>query len=176
MSAKANLLTRESVQPDTAQKYILVSCTGNLFRSPMAAAFIQRLLDRANLKEQIIVSSAGLRALADREAPHMVTEHMLSAYDLDLSEHRTRPLTPGLFQRADLILVMEQAQLMRLAQQYPRQTCKLRLISELGGSANDIKDVGDDPSADVPFLAEQLHRLIEPNLNTLLGWLKITLE
>lgn len=161
------------IRLDPVQKHILVVCTGNLFRSPMAAAFLERRLVLAVPTEQIKVSSAGLNARAGQEAPDFVIGHLKSVYHLDLSAHRCRPLTPALFQSADLILAMEQAQLMRLAQQYPRQTRKLHLISELAGRVADVRDVGLDPRADVPLLAVQLSDLIELGLDTLLFWLNI---
>jgi protein-tyrosine-phosphatase len=154
-------------------KNVLVVCTGNLFRSPMAAAFIHRTLEQDALEDNIFVTSAGLEAVPGIKAPESVISTMLSEYKIDLTGHITRPVTAELFQRADLILVMEQAQAMRLAQQYPRYTRKLKLFSELVGEVYNIEDPAQNPNVQITVLAKQLDILAHQGLVTLLRWLKL---
>ncbi len=158
---------------NTVEKNVLVVCTGNLFRSPLAAAFIQRALEQDHLRDRVLVTSAGLDATAGSKAPDSLLEVVSSKYQIDLSKHQARPITPELFQRADLVLAMEQQQIMRLAQQYPRQSRKLRLISELSGKIYNISDPAIDSDAELPKLATQLYELIQSGLITLLCWLEL---
>lgn len=84
---------------------ILMVCTGNTCRSPLAEAMLRaRLADRPRLAD-ISVSSAGTSAWAGTPASE---GSYLVALErgLDLSAHRAVALTPELVERADLILTM----------------------------------------------------------------------
>ncbi len=151
-------------------KSVLVVCSGNLFRSPIAAEFLRQALVRAGLQEQIVVSSAGLDCHPGWVVPPVVASELLAHYGIDVLGHRSWPLSPELYRQADVVLVMEQAQLMRLAGQYPRQTCKLHHIAELAHQMNDIPDPSNAPVKLTLQVAGQLHWLIETGLSTLLHW------
>jgi protein-tyrosine-phosphatase len=81
---------------------ILLLCTGNTCRSPMAAALLGRRLDAAGVKAG--VSSAGL--LFDGKP---ATDHGLKVMahrGLDTSGHRSRRLRPDLVAGADIVIGM----------------------------------------------------------------------
>jgi protein-tyrosine phosphatase len=162
--------------PGTAQKTILVVCAGNICRSPIAGAFINLSLEQARLRERVTVISAGLNVKPGQAPPGFVVNEIKLAYGLDLAGHRSQPVTPDLFQRVDLVLVMEQAQLVRLAQQYPRQTRKLRMLSELSGRVFDIRDALLDENIEIGEMAGQINNLVTNNFATLLGWLNLKPE
>jgi protein-tyrosine-phosphatase len=83
---------------------VLFVCTGNICRSPMAAAITRRLLDQRGV-QGVDVASAGTAAwdgAPASEGAYLVTlEH-----GLDVSAHRARPLTTDLVAGADLVLGM----------------------------------------------------------------------
>lgn len=87
---------------------ILIVCSGNTCRSPMAAAILRDLLSRAG-KGDIEVSSAGAAAYpgmgASPEAVRVMREQGLC-----LAGHRSRLLTPDMVAEADLILTMDRGQ------------------------------------------------------------------
>ena len=85
-------------------KSILLVCTGNICRSPLAASLLQRALgERAT--EGITVSSAGTGAWDG--APVSEGAYLVGLErGLDLSGHRARLLTRELVEQADLILTM----------------------------------------------------------------------
>ncbi len=88
----------------TTTKRILLVCTGNICRSPLAAALLERgLAERAI--EGISISSAGTGAWDG--APVSEGAYLVGLErGLDLSGHRARLLTRELVEEADLILTM----------------------------------------------------------------------
>ena len=91
---------------------ILVLCTGNICRSPYAAAY---------LKEQVpglVVASAGLGALVGHGADR-TGQQLALARGIDLSDHEARQVNRRLLSEADLVLVMEDAHLKTLFDKYP---------------------------------------------------------
>lgn len=86
---------------------ILVVCTGNICRSPMAEILLRRHLLQAG--RRVEVRSAGVGALVDHPADQPARERM-KARGLDLEPHRARQFDSELARWADLILVMERAQ------------------------------------------------------------------
>ncbi|MCK9903291.1 protein tyrosine phosphatase [Frankia sp. Cpl3] len=106
---------------------ILVICTGNICRSPMAerlaATRLNRLATLASRAEQgesaVIVSSAGTRALVgDPMDPHAAT--VLAERRVVGAGFRARQVTPAMVAEADLILCMTRAHRADVVAQTPR--------------------------------------------------------
>ncbi len=88
----------------TRTKQILLVCTGNICRSPLGAALLQRALAERGI-EGIDASSAGTGAWDG--APVSEGAYLVGLErGLDLSAHRARLLTRELVEEADLILTM----------------------------------------------------------------------
>jgi protein arginine phosphatase len=87
--------------------HVLFVCTGNICRSPMAAAIARDLLARAG-RTDVVVSSAGAYALVGEGA---TDDAMATAeeHGLNLDEHRARQLTAELVADADLVVGMQRA-------------------------------------------------------------------
>ena len=82
---------------------VLVVCTGNICRSPMAEAM---LADRVRARRlDVHVSSAGL--LTDHEPAHPSARDTLARLGLDLSLHRSRLIDAEIVGQSDLIIGME---------------------------------------------------------------------
>jgi protein arginine phosphatase len=85
-------------------KTILFVCTGNICRSPLAAALLQRALAERGA-QGIDVSSAGTGAWDG--APVSEGAYLVGLEQgLDLSAHRARLLTHDLVEHSDVILTM----------------------------------------------------------------------
>lgn len=87
---------------------ILIVCTGNICRSPVAEQLFQQQLGDST-SSTVRVSSAGIGALLNQPADATVQAMMLER-GIDLSGHRARQLTTEQLRQADLVLVMEKHQ------------------------------------------------------------------
>ena len=81
---------------------VVFVCTGNTCRSPMAEALMRAELVKRGVSA--VVTSAGLAATGDPAADHAVT--VMEECGLNLTRHRSRPLTRALADAADHIVVM----------------------------------------------------------------------
>ena len=111
---------------------ILVICTGNLCRSPVA----ERLL--AQLYPRITVHSAGLNAYEDMLADSVMID-LAEEKGMVLTDHRSKKFTPEKALAYDLILVMEAKHAEVINQQYPQLSGKCHLLTHWNGGA-DIPD------------------------------------
>ncbi|HEX2095248.1 MAG TPA: low molecular weight protein arginine phosphatase [Longimicrobiaceae bacterium] len=90
--------------PRTTTFNLVFVCTGNTCRSPLAEALARRELERRDWRH-VQVASAGIAAV-DGSPPSRNAAEVARRHGLDLSSHRSRPLTPGLLEWADLVLAM----------------------------------------------------------------------
>ncbi len=86
--------------------HILVVCTGNICRSPMAQGMLRHFMP-GSFKEIVTVSSAGTEALHGNQ-PSVNAIQAMKHYGIDISAHRARGLNRSMVAGADLILAMEQ--------------------------------------------------------------------
>lgn len=91
---------------------LLFVCTGNTCRSPIAEAAARAELAKRGWSH-VQVRSAGVSAATDSPASeHAVT--VLAEQGIDLSAHRSRPLTRELVEWADLVLAMSPSHVLAL--------------------------------------------------------------
>lgn len=118
---------------------ILLVCTANRCRSPLAAATLQRLLAGGDGAGGIRVESAGTWAVAGLPATPEAVEAGRAA-GLDLSGHRARSVADLALDSYDLILTMEAGQREALRVEQPRHADRVQLIAEMAGESFDITD------------------------------------
>ena len=124
--------------------HILVICSGNTCRSPLAAAMLSSRLAAEPALQHHTVSSAGTSAWDG--SPASEGSYLVALErDLDLSTHRARMLTTDQIQRADLILTMTAAHASRVADL--GGASKVATLSEYAGL--DQGDVSDPYGGDV---------------------------
>lgn len=91
---------------------ILLVCTGNTCRSPLAEVLLKRALKEAGLAE-VMVSSAGTGALVGEPASE--GSYLVALENgLDLAAHRARVVTREMLSTTDLALTMSRGHLRKL--------------------------------------------------------------
>ena len=111
-------------------KKILLVCTGNTCRSPMAAGLLRKLLDESGAPaSEIQVSSAGIYALPGFPASPEAVE-VMRQFGVDLSSHQSRNLQKEELLASDLILTMTSAQKDQIAKAFPEFKDKLFVLRE----------------------------------------------
>ena len=120
-------------------KTILIACTANICRSPMAAAIMRRRIADLSLENEIEVLSAGVWAEDGHGAsPNAIVT--LAGRGMDLTGHRSQLLTPALLGEADIVLVMEEAHRRSLFYLAPQHFGPYFLLTEMSGGHADIAD------------------------------------
>lgn len=147
---------------------VLVVCTGNVCRSPMAAAILRRRLAERGAAG-IEVSSAGTAPWDG--APASEGSYLISLeHGLDLSDHRARPLTTDLVDGADLVLGMSPPHVERAVQM--GGAGKAHLLGAYAGEPEDAAEVADPfggEMEDYRVTYDRLVTLIEAALPRLLA-------
>lgn len=124
---------------DGGAKQLLVVCTGNICRSPMAAGIIRKRLMQKELSNKIHVRSAGVMAEDGRPASQFAIE-LLGIQGIALGQHSAHRLRVEDIDAATLILVMEESQRRSIFYLSPSNLHKVVLLSELANEHEDIFD------------------------------------
>ncbi len=150
---------------------VLVVCTGNVCRSPMASALLAAQAAKAGDSKLYNFSSAGTWALEGQPASANA-QVVMQRRGLSLSAHRGRMVTRALVDESDLILVMTLNHRDSLCAEFPHARRKIHLLSELVGLQYDISDPYGSAVEEYEICAAGLVQLVEkgyPRLADLLA-------
>ena len=118
-------------------------CLGNICRSPMAEVVMRSLVDQAGLTERVEVASAGTGDWHVGERADPRTVQILADRGYDGSAHRARQFEPDWFDRYDLVVALDAANLADLRRMAPPdRRDEVRLLRSYDASAGtDVADL-----------------------------------
>lgn len=138
---------------------VLLVCTGNTCRSPMAEALLRHLWQEAAPGWSLSAGSAGTAAVDGVPAtPHAISA--LRARGLDLTAHRSRPVSPQTLAGVDLILTMTGRHKSQILMFWPHLSDRVYTIAEYAGSGQDVPDPFGGTLADYDQTAATLEDLL----------------
>ncbi len=138
-------------------KKVLVVCTGNSCRSPMAAGWLRQKLAGKGWTAESAGVAAWNGATASAEAIAVMRE-----LGIDISGHRSRALTKELVDGADVILAMTNEHRREIARRFPEAADKTHLLHAFG--LGKIRDVADPIG-----LPEDVYRHVRDEMIAALG-------
>jgi protein-tyrosine-phosphatase len=157
--------------PDGKYQVMFV-CTGNLCRSPMAEGLL-KLKVTGLLKKRLRVISAGTHALEGM--PSTMRGQMAAArFGVDLSHHRSQPVTPWLIGHSDLILAMDSSHVEALHRLDPQADVRVFLLKEYGLPADHPGGIlfVDDPMPGDDFTYTRVYQDLDEEINRLIPLLQ----
>ena len=129
---------------ETAFNVVMV-CSGNTCRSPMAEGILRREWDRATSEAGFTARlnewSRGTAAVPGlRATPEAVSA--VSRMGIDISGHLSQPVSEEDVAGADLVVAMTGAHKVALQRKFPRMTAKVRTLAEVseGAVVGDVDD------------------------------------
>ena len=118
------------------EKRVLVVCTGNTCRSPMAEGWLKQKLSGKGWR----VESAGVAAWGGEPASPEAVEAMRGV-GIDISGHRSQALSNSLVGGANYILAMTEGHRREVVRRWPEAGAKTFLVHDFG--LGESRDVGD---------------------------------
>ncbi len=149
---------------------VLFVCTGNVCRSPMAAALFNAHARRVGEDQLYQAESAGTWALENQPASgHAIT--VMAQRGIDTSAHRGRTVTREMLASAAAVIMMARSHYEALASEFPAFRRKMHVMSELKGHSFDIDDPYGGTLEEYAMCAHELEELIESGYEKIKSWL-----
>jgi protein-tyrosine phosphatase len=143
---------------DFAKPLIVLVCTGNTCRSPMAEGLLKkRLQDAGGEWAGVNVISAGVAASEGALASPQAVD-VMEAGGIDISCHESRPLSDAIMHRADIVLTMTRGHRAAIVAAWPDMAERVHTLRPDGG------DIADPVGGSVEVY-EQCAKQIEDSLD-----------
>ena len=132
---------------------ILVVCTGNISRSPLAEVLLQ-----SKLPGKTVLSAGTMAMVGDGADPLSIA--VAADAGLDLSRHRAQQLTQPLLQTSDLVLTLDRSHGDWIHRRYPQYRGKVHALGRWRQN-EDVPDPYREPRSVFDRVYEQMQGHVE---------------
>lgn len=140
---------------------ILLVCTANICRSPVAEALLREYLQNMGLEWD--VNSAGTWAEPGQSASAFGVE-LMAEQGLDISRHTSKGVDGPLLSESDLVLCMESGHAEALRAEFPCFAHKIYMLTEMSDRRYSVPDPYGGPRKAYERMVGELTGLIETGL------------
>lgn len=126
----------EEIKQSYFMPQILMVCTANICRSPIAHYYLEKRLMETGMHYR--VSSAGFMGDGNKISEN--SEKVLLEQGIDASKHQSQQITEELIRKSWMILTMEKRHKEKIISAFPTAISKVFTLSEYCGSEGDIED------------------------------------
>lgn len=142
-----------------SRPHILIVCTANICRSPVAEVLLRTRLAATGLADWT-VSSAGTWAEKNQTAaPFSIA--LMDERGLDIQLHRSQPVTEPLMQQADLLLCLETGHVKTLRAAYPAHQHKIYTLRQMVNKRGSVRDPYGGSQRQYEWMVSEVDELIE---------------
>lgn len=141
---------------------IMIVCTANICRSPVAEAILKDRLKKQGYDDWTVVS-AGTWAYPGQRAADM-SIRLMAEQGLDILNHTSQVVSDPLLSSMDLVLCMEIGHAEALRVEFPAQREKIHLLSEMSGKHYSVPDPFGGPEAGYERMVEEVAKLIDDGM------------
>jgi len=144
----------------SARGTIVVVCTANICRSPMAAALLQHALAaQSDQLRSLRVTSAGVSARSG-DAASQNSVVAMKKVGLNISQHRSQPVTQKILDEAIAVLCMTEAHRALIQLQGDPAPANLYLFREFLPGVSD-QEIGDPYGGPLPLYEAARDEMVE---------------
>lgn len=118
--------------------HILVVCTANICRSPVAELLLRTKLYAAGHTKWTVASAGTWATNGNAAAPF--SRALMAERGLNLESHRSQPVVESLMQQADLVLCLETGHARTLRRAYPAQQHKIYTLRQMAEKRGSVRD------------------------------------
>ena len=142
--------------------HILVVCTANICRSPVAEALLRDKLQAAGLGDWTVASAGTWATEGHPAAPFSIM--LMGQKGQDIQAHRSQPVTDQLMQQADLLLCMETDHARTLQRAFPSSQHKIYTIRQMVQKRGSVRDPYGGSQRQYERMVAEVEELIERGL------------
>ena len=146
---------------------ILIVCTANICRSPMAEVLLRKKISERQIEGEWQVGSAGTWGEDGLPASsNGIT--VMRERGLDTSSHLSLSINEKLLEEADLVLAMTAGHVESLKIDFPEYSSRIFRLAEMAGAPYDIEDPYGGSLEDYRRTADELAMLLERGLERII--------